>query len=457
VCAERHDVFDLSRYNGAPDGNDSMTKFTPKEERKLLISAKRLFSTSSLLIPKSISDIPPKQDFARELRLTANRIVFLTDSGYEYFRTVVDVMDRANFFEGMADFSDICKAWRRVVETWLSSGLEPKRTDEVVQAIAGLVAQEVDDHTFVVPLFGIELDGVDSFTLGDMTVLSMSVDVLDSAGVEHGHADVPHLLELNKNYLWLQSTVRGTPSVARQRFSEQATLTAGMLAITAASMYEWGTCDFRIGIVMSSEEAIGRSVWFSWRERDRSLTTHYASPGGQPFPVNKALADESDMVRMIYRAFAILPACDRTELEEAIAKAVYWYSDAYRDPVLVMKLIKYWSCVEAFFSFEKEEITHAVSAGLASILVFGGFRFVPPSEYSVLKRQIVYLYGLRSRAVHRGSHKHITERDVAQFSQWVAWMIIIMVALVERGYTTLKEVKAQTERLDGLKDRRERK
>jgi hypothetical protein len=160
---------------------------------------------------------------------------------------------------------------------------------------------------------------------------------------------------------------------------------------------------------------------------------------------------------MIYRAFAILRAPDRTELEEAIARTVYWYSDAHRDPVLVMKLIKYWSCVEAFFSFEKEEITHAVSAGLASILVFGGFRFVPLSEYGALKRQIVDLYSLRSRAVHRGSHQHTKERDVAQFSQWVAWMIISMVALVEQGYTNLKAVKAQTDRLDGLKERRERK
>lgn len=432
-----------------------MTTLTGKDERTLLFAAKRLFSVKSLVSPKSISDIPTKQYFVRELRLMGNRTAFLTDSGYEHFRSVVDVIDRADFFDGMAEFSDIWKAWHRVVEKWLSNDLVPERADEVVQAIADLVAQEVDDHTFVVPLFGIELDGVESFSLGTMTILRMSVDVLDSAGVEHDHADVPHLLELNKHYLlWLKGTTRGTPSVAQQRFSEQATLTFGMLAITAASMYEWGASAFRIGIVMTPEEAIGRSVWFSWHKKNRSLTTHYASPRGQPFPVNMALGDESDMVLMIYRAFAILQASDRTELEEAIARAVYWYSDAHRDPVLVMKLVKYWSCVEAFFSFDEEEITHAVSAGLASILVFGGFQFVPPSEYSTLKKQIVDLYSLRSRAVHRGSHQHTTERDVAQFSQWVAWMIVSMVALVEQGYTTLKEVKAQTGRLDGLEERK---
>jgi hypothetical protein len=36
-------------------------------------------------------------------------------------------------------------------------------------------------------------------------------------------------------------------------------------------------------------------------------------------------------------------------------------------------------------------------------------------------------------------------------------MIISMVGLVEQGFTTLKEVKAQTDRLDGLEERKEKK
>ncbi|WP_162084879.1 HEPN domain-containing protein [Sulfuriferula nivalis] len=417
-------------------------------------SAKRLFSIKSLLVPKLLSDlreIPVKQHFPRMLKLTGNRTVFLTDSGYEHFRAVIDVIDKVDLFEGMADISDIWTAWHKVVEKWLSNGSEPENADEVVHAITELVAQEIDEHTFIVPLFGIELDSVDSFVLGIMTILRMSVDVLHASGIEHDHINVPHLLELNKNYLWLKGTTRGTPHVAQQKFSDQAALTVGMLAITAASMYELGASGFRIGIIMSPEEAIGRSVWFSWPEKTRSLTTHYASPKGQMFVVNKALGDESDMVRIIYRTFTILQKANgRTQLEEAIARAVYWYSDAQRDSILVMKLVKYWSCVEAFFSFENGKITQAVTSGLASTLVFGGFHFVSTSEYSSLKKKIANLYSLRSRAIHRGSHQHITELDVAQFSQWVAWMIISMVALVEQGYTTLNDVKMQTDRLDGL-------
>jgi hypothetical protein len=427
-----------------------MATLTGKEKRKLMYAAKRLFSVKSLLIPKAFGDIPTKEYFARELHLTGNRTIYLTDSGYGHFHTVVDVMDRADFFGGMAGFADIWAAWRKVVENLLSNGLEPEHADEVTESITGLIERQIDDRTFVVPMFGVELDGVESFALGTMSILRMSIDVLDSAGVEHDHADVPRLIELNKNNFWLKGTTPGTPSLAQQRFSEQATLIVGMLAIAAASMHEWGASGFRIGIAMTPEDALGRSIWFSWQEKELSLTTHYASPKGQSFAVNKALGDGSDMVRMIHRAFGILQTNTRTELEEAIARAVYWYSDAHRDPVFVMKLVKYWSCVEAFFSFENEEITHSVSIGLTSILVFGGFRFVPPYEYNSLKKKVIDLYSLRSRAVHRGYHKHTTERDVAQFSQWIAWMIINMVALVEQGYTTLKEVKIQVKRLDSL-------
>lgn len=430
-----------------------MGKLTPKEERKLLRSAEQLFSMKSLTVPTSIKDIPVEHYLTRKLSIKKGWSVYLTDSGHEHFRTIVDILDQADFFDGMTSYSDIWGAWHKAVRKWLAEGLMPDSVDEVLQSINEQITQEIDNHTFIVPIRGLELDGLDSFAIGALTIFRMSVDEFASAGVKHDHADVPRLLELNKNTLWLRGTMRGTEKVALRKFSHQATLTAGMLAITAAAMYEGGASSFRIGIVLSPEEVIGRSIWFSWSEQVRSLTTHYELPRGQFFPLNASLMDESDLSRIIRRGFAILHTVNRTQLEDAIARSVYWFSDAHRDSLPVMQLIKYWSCVEAFFSFKEEEITHAVSSGLASLLAFGGFKFVPVAEYSTIKKKISTLYKHRSRAVHRGSHQHVTERDLAQFSQWVAWMIICMVVLVEQGYTTLEQVKEQTDRLDGLASR----
>lgn len=434
-----------------------MKTLTAKDKRTLLFAARHLFRDKSILIPTSISDIhsiPNEQHFSRMLSLTDNRIIYLTEQGHQYFRNVVDNLYRADYFDGLVEYSDISLAWRRVIENWFSNGLAPENADEIVQAIEERILQEIDEYTFVVPLFGVELEDIDSFELGAMSLLRPSIEVFNSARVAHEHADLTRLLEFNKDCLWLKGTMKGTPGVAQQRFSEQAALTIGMLAASAASAYENGAHGFRIGIVMRPEDANGRSVWFSWPERARSLSTHYAFPRGQFFPIQKVFESEVVMSRVFFRALSILQSSKKTELEISISKAVFWYSDAQRDPVLVMKLVKYWSCVESFFSFEKEEITHAVSSGLASILVFGGFRLIPPDEYNTLKKRISKLYSLRSQAVHRGTHQHIKELDVAQFCQWVAWLIFNMVNLVGQGYTTLKEVKEQTDRLDGHSPRR---
>lgn len=148
------------------------------------------------------------------------------------------------------------------------------------------------------------------------------------------------------------------------------------------------------------------------------------------------------------RAFKIFESSSRTELEEAIARGIYWYSDAHRDTISVMKLIKYWSCIETFFSFENKDITNSVSAGLASVLVYGGFEFAEVDEYINLKKKISKLYNMRSRAVHGGSYNHVSEINIAEISQWTAWMLINMISLTERGYTQTSQIKIKTDQLD---------
>ena len=113
-----------------------------------------------------------------------------------------------------------------------------------------------------------------------------------------------------------------------------------------------------------------------------------------------------------------------------------------------MKLVKYWSAVETFFSINQTEITRSVSAGLAAVLVFGGFEFVPIADYITTKRRIAELYSARSKAVHRASHRHVSALDAAELSQWVAWMLINMVSFQMQGYKSVAQIKEHSNRLD---------
>ena len=428
-----------------------MKEWSAKDKRRIIGRVKRLFAIKSFSVPRSIGDIPIEKYFARKLSLTGSRTIFLTDMGLENFKAIVDIFDAADFFDGLAGYSDIWDAWRGAVEGWLSLGVEPTSAEEVVEKISDLVTKQVDDYNFAVPIFGVGMKGDAPLSLGGMKILKISPNYFSDIDVDVHCIDIEAICRPDQGRLWITGSVRGTARIAEQKFSDQATLAVGVLAIAAASMYEFGASKFRIGIEMNPDNVGNRVSWFSWSNTTRSLAAHYVSPSGQLLPVDELMSQSSDMVAMLHLTLSIVQGDgEQTELDEAIERAVFWYSDAHRDSVLVMQFIKYWSCVEAFFSIDKNDITEAVTSGLAAQMIFGGFHFVPVENYQKLKAEMAKFYGLRSQAMHRAFHNKITGKDTARFSQLVAWLIISMVGLVTQGYTKLDDVKVQTKRLDAL-------
>ncbi|TMQ03323.1 MAG: hypothetical protein E6J90_53665 [Deltaproteobacteria bacterium] len=104
-----------------------------------------------------------------------------------------------------------------------------------------------------------------------------------------------------------------------------------------------------------------------------------------------------------------------------------------------MRFLKLWSCAEVFFSTDHMHISESVSFGLAATIVYGDFRSPEPPEFQELKKKLKNMYGQRSRATHRASYSHVSDRDAAELSQWIAWMLQSMVALSCQGITTPEE------------------
>lgn len=426
----------------------TMPILTKKQHRIVDMALERLNGAKSLLVPKSSKDFAGGKYLLRELRLSDNRTILLTDVGLDHMQSIVATLDEADAFGGLADYSDIWNACRRVLEDLLSKGMMPDNSVEFLELVQERLGADIGSHTYAVPLFGLEMDGIDEISLGSMKIVRPSISHLEAAGVNHAHANLLGTIEATKQHLWLLGSAKGTSEVAERKFHGQAQLAAGMLAVYAASMFEGGASAFRIGVIMSPEQAYGPARWISWDNSDLQLRTHRRFIKGQQFKVNSELLVQFAAASGFARAFKIFESDQRTQLEEAITRGIYWYSDAHRDPVSVMRLIKYWSCVETFFSADNKDITQAVSTGLASVLVFGGYNFVPATEYASLKKKIAKLYNLRSRAVHGAAYEHVSERDAADLSQWVAWMLINMVAFVEHGYTKVMEIRDIADQLD---------
>lgn len=425
-----------------------MSELTKKQLRIVNNALEGFFSIKALKPARSLDDFKVSNVLARELCLSNNRVVLMTDIGLVHLRTAVATINDADICDGYADYSDIHSASVKVLKEMLSRGEQPDNAIEFVALVRSALATAIDKRTFAVPVFGIKLVEIGVITLGQFRIVPATPGALAEAGADRIDDHVAKAIDQASMKYWLIGSARGTNRVAEQSFRLQAELLMGLLAICAASMFERGAEAFRIGIIMSPEQANGQAAWFSWSEEKRALAMHRKFRAAQDLEVGVDLAKQIGESEVIEVACRFFQADTRTPLEEAILKAVYWYSEAHRELVPVMKLVKYWSAVETFFSINEKDITRSVSAGLASVLVYGGFGFIPPDEYKATRKRISDLYGSRSRAVHRASYNHVTGTDTALLSQWVAWMLINMVSFQIRGYTTVEEIKKHADRID---------
>lgn len=428
-----------------------MGKLNEKQCRALSFALERLFKPKSILPIDSFEDYKNVENLlSRQLHLTRDRVLLMSDQGLEYFRSIIKTIHESKFFDDLAEYSDVANGCRKVFESLISENQMPESVDELLELVRREVDLHIDHWTFAVPIYGVELIDIDALPLGAMRLARTGVEHLDAAGVRHDFTDVQRSIKISKTELWLIGSAHGTQRVAEALFRIQAELAVGMLAISAGSMYQNGATAFRIGVVMSPEQAHGGAVWYSWRESVRDLITHYTFKKSQNFQIDARLVEQFDEAAVFQKAFLVLQKDSPSQLEDAFARAVYWYSEAHREAIPTMKLVKYWSCVETFFSAENKDIARAVSSGLASILVFGGFGFVEPSSYEEIKKKVAKHYNLRSRALHGALHQHVSAKDAAELSQWVAWMLVNMVTLFDRGYLNVSQIKEQCDRLDRL-------
>ena len=89
------------------------------------------------------------------------------------------------------------------------------------------------------------------------------------------------------------------------------------------------------------------------------------------------------------------------------------------------------------------------------MFVFGGYSHEKYGDYEQLKKKIKKYYALRSKVVHRAEYTHIDQILLEELSFIVAWVIITMVSLLARGYTTLAQVQEQAKRLDEVKTKKD--
>lgn len=400
-----------------------------------------LFSKSGFFRPKSIEDFKFPNSLSYEFTIPGMGHFLFTQKGMTSLRRIAGCFDDEDVFEGTADYPDIHRACVEVVAVLLSKGQMPESGTEMLECVDENLRSKCETVTFLVALYGVELKDIEGCRAGHLQIMGPSKEHLVELQQAHFHEDdVDSFLEYSKGFLWMTGSVLGTPRVALAKFQSMAHLVTGVLAMVAATLYERGAHAFRIGVVMSPEAAFGKAKYLSWSSQVDSGAVTHKFVGSQPLVIDEAMRRRIEESIVCKKAFAVVNKECNSELDLAIQKALYWYSDAHRDQVIVMRLLKYWSCVETLFTVPKR-VVRSVSTGLASLLVFGPTQFVHPSDYQTIVRRVIELYAKRSKATHGAGFDHVTDKDAEELSQWVAWMLYNAIEMAAHGFQSRHDLK----------------
>jgi hypothetical protein len=416
-----------------------------KQHRKIDYFLRSLFSGKGLE-PLTIEAAQKLglQYLDRELRLSAGQTLMLTDQGLSSFLEIEQVLQSSQF--PYAEPSDISIVLKDVLIALLSDGLMPHNSYELIALLEKRFDQIRQCHWFVVPVNGVELSDVNAVQLGDLKLVKPSVEILKGLGAKLDDK-LDSIAQLGTGPC-LVGNIYGTETYAKREFRFRAESAIGVVAAVAAMSYKAGATPFRVTLEMSPEGARSAARYVSWQEDKPDVTHIYGWGQHQALPIGQEMTDYLQTAPYIQHALALAQRSDLSILEKAIMRGLFWYSDAQRDTVMVMQLVKYWSCAEVIFSGNGQAITKTVSEGVATVLVCGGFNFKPVEEYGNVVRQLTAMYAKRSKAVHGAQHDHVTTTDIATLSQWTAYMLLGVLALaMERGYKAPDEIKVQTQRL----------
>jgi hypothetical protein len=330
---------------------------------------------------------------------------------------------------------------------WVLDSRRPNGQEFIDDVLRALLAK-VKVHELLVAMEGIDLVDQEAIDLGSMKICRADRRLLE--GVQLGGAlSLDWVHGLFKDKLWLTGTSKGSPTVALRRFEHRAALTVGLLAVCGALLYKGAIWRSHVRLASSPSSQATWSI-LSWEQGGADPQLINSGESKQDLPVNAESVAYLRRVCFLDQIIALFELEQRTEIQDAIVRSLYWFGDAHGDRNPIMRFIKLWTCVECFFAIDETEITEANARGISALLTFAGYGIVEPKDYLKFKRRLKSLYGLRSRAIHRAEFDLVENADLEEFSHWVAWMIVSMVALAERGYRTLAAVKDQALRLDAI-------
>lgn len=418
-----------------------MMHISPKEIKTANLDLATIFNKKITAVKQlSFMDM-----LSREIVLPNNDKIYLDDKTEQSLNRLITTVQKYLSCKDIVEYSDICKACKIVIGNLYIEENPSVAIDFFLSRVEENLKREINTYKFYANLYGLNLQGFDTISIGDITIQNPDYDILKRTSSDA--LNIEDQWEKMKDYPWINSEITGSHSFAENSFFQRVKIACGLLALSYTTISEWGAVNVRIVPSIKGRNKPSSANWFSFPIDTKILITSTSIKGFLPLTIKKESADglmESSWFTFIAN---IIQKNETNELEFAMRRAVYWFFDAQSDTSLEMKFIKFWSCIECFFSFEKNNVTKSITQGVVTLLCIGRFAFHQLEDWKKLKKEIEILYDLRCGAVHDAQYNHISEKNVADVSKWAAWIVLEVSTLIKNGYVDRAAIKKETNRI----------
>lgn len=311
----------------------------------------------------------------------------------------------------------------------------------LIERVCQVLRAKIDSHLYVTKLHGVDIENLTRWDVNSFFISTPDKSLLEVCSEHAANTDNIEMVWRTMQYgVWIGGAISGTPKYAEQEFLARCRKIISALAITFCVGNDKGAASLNIGV-----QRVESRSWFGYGAVAKALRVTRTAGGTTSVRCNQDyLNDLRDNTEWFVPLVDMLFNEEPTEIESAIQRATHWFYDAQSDPDTDMRFLKFWSCIECFFSLDKERVTGQIRDGLSAMLIFGGCRLAVPEEWKGVRKEIDRLYDLRCEAVHEARHGHIKHDDIVKVSSWAGNVILSIAGLVQQGYTTREQVKQQT-------------
>ncbi|MBO1070506.1 MAG: hypothetical protein HEQ13_14525 [Dolichospermum sp. DEX189] len=347
--------------------------------------------------------------------------------------------------------------------TNINQGNKKREFEDVLTAIFSRLSEQIKEYEFFFVVDGLELQEINKICFGNIKVVKFDENLMNDFYENNIEINPSYAEKLKKNIAdnFLNKVVMICSSVGdsdkaeeivRYKSKELINYFRYLICIMAHDRIS----DNMIKINIAAE-AYTQTEYVLRREVANNTTASIRGRGRrslQKFIINENLLNDLEEKAFLNEYKTVLNTELISELEGSIITAIYWTGEAQNEFDLDIAFLKYWTALEAIFSYEEGDTTRTLCKGISITLAFfSSYNFIEVSETSTIYKKIYYLYDKRSTIIHTGLRKSITAQELSEICKYTSYVILSLFELRNQGYTELKQIGREIERLYKIVDR----